>query len=60
MPVSFPSGPLEEIKDINELLKSYDDHATVLAQSTDAQSVLNRLFGVACTLGLNCKNNLPL
>ena len=36
MPVGFTSGPPEEIEDIDELLQSYDDHATVLAQSTDA------------------------
>ena len=44
MPVGFASGPPEEIEDIDELLESYDDHTTVLAQSIDAQSVLNRLF----------------
>jgi len=44
MPVDFARRPLEEIEDIDELLESYDNHATILAQSMDAQSVLNRLF----------------
>jgi hypothetical protein len=44
MPVDFAGGPPEEIENINELVESYDDHATILAQSMDAQSVLNRLF----------------
>ena len=44
MPISFAGEPPEEIEDIDELLESYDDHATVLDQSTDAQSILNRLF----------------
>ena len=44
MPVGLVGGPLEEIEDIDELIESYDDHATILAQSTDAQSVLDRLF----------------
>ena len=43
-PVGFSGGPPEEIDDIDERLDQYEDHAAALAQSTNAQSVLNKLF----------------
>ena len=43
-PVGFPGGRPDEIDDINERLESYEDHAAALAESTNPQSVLNKLF----------------
>jgi len=43
-PVGFRGGPLEEIENIDERLEQYEDHAAAVAASTQAQSVLNRLF----------------
>jgi hypothetical protein len=43
-PVGFPNGHPDEIDDIDERLEAYDDHAAALAESTDPQSVLNKLF----------------
>jgi len=43
-PVGFAGGRPDEIDDIDERLEVYDDHAVALAESTNPQSVLNRLF----------------
>ena len=43
-PVGFAGGRPDEIDDIDERLEAYDDHAAALAESTNPQSVLNKLF----------------
>ena len=43
-PVGFAGGRPDEIDDIDESLEAYDDHAAALAESTNPQSVLNKLF----------------
>ena len=43
-PVGFAGGRPDKIDDIDERLEVYDDHAVALAESTNPQSVLNRLF----------------
>jgi hypothetical protein len=42
--VGFIGGRPDEIDDIDERLEAYDDHAAALAESTNPQSVLNKLF----------------
>ena len=36
MPVGFQGGPPEDIENIDDLLEGYEDHATTLAEITDA------------------------
>jgi hypothetical protein len=43
-PVGFRGGPPEEIENIDERLEQYENHAAAIATSTQAQSVLNKLF----------------
>jgi tetrahydromethanopterin S-methyltransferase subunit G len=43
-PVGFLDGHPDEIDDIDERLEAYDDHAAALAESTNPQSILNKLF----------------
>ena len=43
-PVGFVGGCPDEVDDIDERLEAYDDHAAALAEITNPQSVLNKLF----------------
>ena len=43
-PVGFVGGRPDEVDDIEERLEAYDDHAAALAEITNPQSVLNKLF----------------
>jgi hypothetical protein len=43
-PVGFRDGLPEEIENIDERLEQYENHAAAVAASTEAQSVLNKLF----------------
>lgn len=43
-PVGFAGGRPDEIEDIEERMDAYDDHAAALADVTNPQSVLNKLF----------------
>ncbi len=43
-PIGFRDGPPEDIENIDEHLEQYENHAAAIAASTQAQSVLNRLF----------------
>jgi hypothetical protein len=43
-PVGFCGGPPENIENIDEHLEQYEDHTAAVAESTQAQSVLNMLF----------------
>jgi len=42
--VGFAGGRPDEIDDIDERLEVYDDHAVALDESTNPQTILNKIF----------------